>query len=164
MKKGKTLDPLSVLNYQKKCGCDIGIAFDYPIPPTISEGEKKRRIRETIKSANLALSHHDKSFKLFAAIHGSNEEEILSCKKRLDDGFDGYGIGSLVPKKRHYEHLVDLIYSTRNSTKIPSTALASQGFPPFLHCHIWVSTPLIRGPMSSPRLSKSISTQRNSIA
>jgi len=129
MKKGRTLDPLSVLEYQRKCGCDIGITFDYPIPPTIEEEEKRRRIEETIESANLTLTHHDGTFLLYAAIHGSDAEEILQCRRALASGFDGYGIGSLVPKKSHYEHLVDLIYAARNSTEKPLHCFGITGFP-----------------------------------
>ncbi|MFQ5891336.1 MAG: tRNA-guanine transglycosylase [Candidatus Methanofastidiosia archaeon] len=128
MKKGVELEPLEVLSYQKRSGCDVGITFDYPILPNLSEKERLRRLEKSIDAANLMLQNNEK-MKLYGAIHGSNSLEIKSYMKKLSKGFSGYGIGSLVPRKSHYEHLTNLIYSTRLSTQKPLHCFGITGFP-----------------------------------
>jgi len=128
MKKGIELDPMEVLEYQKKSKCDVAVTFDYPITPDLPEKEKARRLERSINAANSMLAERGDMI-LYGAIHGSNPKEIASYIERLDDGFDGYGIGSLVPRKSHYDHLARIIYAVRSSTDKPIHAFGITGFP-----------------------------------
>lgn len=129
MKKGIELDPLDVLRYEEQMGCDIGITFDYPILPDMKEEEKKMRLERSIRSANLMLVEKKTDMQLYGAIHGSNPQEITGYMNRLEKGFSGYGIGSLVPRKNQIHHLVDMIYHVRQKTDKPLHCFGITGFP-----------------------------------
>lgn len=129
MKKGIELDPLEVLRQEEKMGCDIGITFDYPILPAMEEEERKERLEKSISSANLMLREKKTDMQLFGAIHGSNPEEITGYLNQLDEGFSGYGIGSLVPRKNQLHHLVDIIHHVRQQTEKPLHCFGITGFP-----------------------------------
>lgn len=129
MKKGIELDPLEVLRYEEKMGCDIGITFDYPILPDMKEEERKERLERSISSANLMLKEKRTAMQLYGAIHGSTPEEITAYLNQLEDGFSGYGIGSLVPRKNQLHHLVNIIHHVRQQTEKPLHCFGITGFP-----------------------------------
>ncbi|KYK30915.1 MAG: hypothetical protein AYK19_04660 [Theionarchaea archaeon DG-70-1] len=129
MKKGIELDPIDVLRHEEKMGCDIGITFDYPILPDMEEKERKRRLENSIKSANLMLKEKKTDMQLYGAIHGSNPDEITGYLDQLKKGFSGYGIGSLVPRKNQIHHLVDIIHHVRQETDSPLHCFGITGFP-----------------------------------
>lgn len=128
MKKGTELDPMDVLSFERQSGCDIGITFDYPITPDLDDTRRTVRLDQSIEAANLMLEHAD-GMELYGAIHGSSPREIETYAERLDKGFSGYGIGSLVPRKGHYTHLVDILYTARALTTLPIHAFGITGFP-----------------------------------
>lgn len=129
MKKGIELEPLEVLKYEEITGCDIGITFDYPILPDMDEKEKKKRLGKSIKSANVMLRNKKTDMQLYGAVHGSNPREITEYLNKLDKGFSGYGIGSLVPRKNQIYHLVDMIFHVREHTDKPLHCFGITGFP-----------------------------------
>lgn len=129
MKKGIELDCLEVLTYEEKMRCDIGITFDYPILPNMEEKEKKRRLEKSILSANLMLKEKKTDMQLYGAIHGSNPAEIIRYMGKLDEGFSGYGIGSLVPRKNQLNHLIEMIFCARQQTEKPLHCFGITGFP-----------------------------------
>ncbi len=128
MKKGVELDPLEVLDYQRRSGCDISVTFDYPITPGLSADEKSERLQKSIDAANLMLGHNDGRM-LYGAVHGSTPDEITAYASQLGEGFSGFGIGSLVPRKASYAHLVDIIHAVRSKTDAPLHAFGITGFP-----------------------------------
>jgi 7-cyano-7-deazaguanine tRNA-ribosyltransferase len=129
MKKGIELDPLDVLRYQEQMGGDIGITFDYPILPDMEEEEKQKRLERSITSANFMLKEKKTDMQLYGAIHGSNPAEIAGYLARLEKGFSGYGIGSLVPRKNQIHHLVTMIHHVRQQTDKPLHCFGITGFP-----------------------------------
>jgi 7-cyano-7-deazaguanine tRNA-ribosyltransferase len=129
MKKGIELDPLDVLRYQEQMGGDIGITFDYPILPDMEEEEKQERLDRSITSANFMLKEKKTDMQLYGAIHGSNPAEITGYLTRLKEGFSGYGIGSLVPRKNQIHHLVTMIHHVRQQTDKPLHCFGITGFP-----------------------------------
>ncbi len=129
MKKEIELDPLDVLRYEEKMGCDIGITFDYPILPDMEEKEKKKRLEKSILSANVMLKEKKTDMHLYGAIHGSTPPEITGYLDKLEKGFSGYGIGSLVPRKNQIYHLVNIIYHVRQKTDKPLHCFGITGFP-----------------------------------
>lgn len=129
MKKGVELDPLEVLKCQEQMRCDIGITFDYPILPDMKEEERKERLDKSILSANVMLKEKRTKMQLYGAIHGSDPAEITGYLNQLEEGFSGYGIGSLVPRKNQIRHLVDIIYQVRMQTEKPLHCFGITGFP-----------------------------------
>ncbi|HPR42040.1 MAG TPA: tRNA-guanine transglycosylase [Candidatus Methanofastidiosa archaeon] len=128
MKKGIELDPADVLMYQKESGCDIAVTFDYPITPGLEKDERTNRLDRSISVANDMLSKRE-GMTLYGAIHGSNPDEVVNYINRLEDGFEGYGIGSLVPRRSHYLHLSQMIHAVRSNTSKPLHAFGITGFP-----------------------------------
>jgi len=128
MKKGVELDPMDVLAFQRDSGCDVGITFDFPITLDLDDASRTDRLDRSIKAANLMLEHTG-DMALYGAIHGSSPDEIEAYTMRLDKGFSGYGIGSLVPRKAHYDHLVDIMHAARSLTSLPIHAFGITGFP-----------------------------------
>lgn len=128
MKKGIELEPLEVLDYQERSKCDIAVTFDYPITPGLDEQEKMSRLNRSIESANMMLEKNNEMM-LYGAIHGADPQEITDYIGKLDCGFGGYGIGSLVPRKSQYAHLSNIIHAVRCSTKKPIHAFGITGFP-----------------------------------
>jgi 7-cyano-7-deazaguanine tRNA-ribosyltransferase len=129
MKKGIELNPLDVLQYEEQMGCDIGVTFDFPILPDMEEKERKRRLERSILSANSMLKEKRTDMHLYGAIHGSSPQEITEYLSLLEDGFSGYGIGSLVPRKNQLNHLVDIIHRVRTQTENPLHCFGITGFP-----------------------------------
>jgi tRNA-guanine family transglycosylase len=129
MKKGIELHYLDVLRYQEEMNCDIGITFDYPILPDMDEEEKKKRLEKSILSANAMLEEKKTDMLLYGAIHGSTPSEIIGYLNKLKNGFSGYGIGSLVPRKNQIHHLVTMIHHVRQQTDKPLHCFGITGFP-----------------------------------
>ena len=128
MKKNAELEEEFVLGYQERSGCDIGMTFDYPILPDLSPEEKENRMKKSIYNSNLALKlKKNKKMLLYSAVHGHNPEDIKKYIKNLDDGFDGYAVGSLVPKKRDYNMLINVISAAKNEK--PLHVFGITGFP-----------------------------------
>ncbi|MCD6466689.1 MAG: tRNA-guanine transglycosylase [Methanomicrobia archaeon] len=128
MKKNAELEEEFVLRYQEESGCDMGITFDYPILPGLSLEEKENRMERSIYNSNLALKlKNNKKMLLYSAVHGHNPADIKKYLKSLDSGFDGYAIGSLVPKKRDYNMLINVVSAARNEK--PLHVFGITGFP-----------------------------------
>ncbi|MBN1785730.1 MAG: tRNA-guanine transglycosylase [Candidatus Methanofastidiosa archaeon] len=128
MRKGAELDPMDVLGYQKMARSDVAVTFDYPITPGLDEQNKLLRLERSISSANMMLEKKG-DMMLYGAIHGSTPREIVDYIGCLDDGFDGFGIGSLVPRKSQYAYLSGIISAVRNRTDKPLHAFGITGFP-----------------------------------
>lgn len=128
MKKNEALEQEFVLQYQEEAGCDIGATFDYPLAPNLSQKERKRRMKKSIQNSNLALKmKKDKEMMLYSAVHGHSPESIRKYLTHLDKGFDGYAVGSLVPKRRDYETLVKVIAAAK--AEKPLHVFGITGFP-----------------------------------
>ncbi len=128
MKKNAELEQEFVLKYQEEAGCDIGITFDYPLGTGLSLEEKKKRIRKSIENSRRALQlKSKKDMMLYSAVHGHDPTDIREYLNTLGNGFDGYAVGSLVPKKRNYETLVEVIAAAQ--TKKPLHVFGITGFP-----------------------------------
>ena len=114
MKKGIERDPIEVLRFQEKLKADIAATFDYPVPLNIEASEYMKMLEKSINSANSALDNKlRKEMLLYACVHGFSEKEIDWYFSRLNKNFDGYAIGSLVPRKNDYKTLIEIIYTAK---------------------------------------------------
>ena len=110
------IEPEIILDYQIRMGADIAATLDFPLVPGINRKEMRRRIRKSSEYANRAKTIAEENghdIKIYAAIHGHNAEDILYCLSSINDGFDGYAIGSLVPMKDNYKRLIDIVLAVR---------------------------------------------------
>ncbi len=109
-----TLRQERILEIQEKMGADIASTLDYPIQcKALSENSN---IIRTIKNAKLALSlRKDSKMLLFASINGYDPEILRNSIRHLKKhgAFDGFAIGSLMPRYSNYRLLVDLILAAK---------------------------------------------------
>lgn len=111
-------EPETILNYQVKMGADIATTLDFPISPNINKIEMRKRIKKSSEYANQAKTLAEENgcnVKIYASIHGHQAKDILYCLNNVNDGFDGYAIGSLVPIKNDYKRLIDIVLAVRSS-------------------------------------------------
>lgn len=114
MKKGIERNPIDVLRLQEKLHADIAATFDYPVPLNVERPQYIKMFEKSIESANLALENKErKEMLLYSCVHGFSENEIKWYFSKLNDGFDGYAIGSLVPRKNDYKTLLEIIYEAK---------------------------------------------------
>ena len=112
------IKPKQILEIQEKMGADIASTLDFPINYKVfSEND---RIMATIESAIIADSaRKDQEMNLFASINGYDPVLIKNVIKHLERkcNFDGYAIGSLLPKFSNYRLLIDSILAARREIK-----------------------------------------------
>ena len=109
-----TIKPERILEIQEKMGADIGSTLDYPIQcKAICENNNVLR---TIKNAKLALSlRKDLTMLLFASVNGYDPVVLRNAVKNLKNfgDFDGFAIGSLMPRYSNFRMLVDFILAVK---------------------------------------------------
>jgi len=109
-----TLKQERILEIQEKMGADIASTLDYPIQcKALSENSN---IARTINNAKLALSSRkDSEMLLFASINGYDPLVIRNVIRHLKKHgtFDGFAMGSLMPRYSNYRLLVDLILAAK---------------------------------------------------
>jgi tRNA-guanine family transglycosylase len=113
-----TFKPEKILEIQEKMGADIASTLDYPI--TCKVMSENRKISRTLENAKLAASlKKDSDMLLYASINGYDpvilRNAIKHLKKRAE--FDGFAIGSLMPRYSNYRLLVDLILAAKLEAK-----------------------------------------------
>ena len=108
------LKPERILEIQEKMGADIASTLDFPIQcKAMSESDN---ISRTIKNAKLALSlKKDSEMLLFASINGYDPIILRNAVKHLKKhgNFDGFAVGSLMPRYTNYRLLVDFILAVK---------------------------------------------------
>ena len=109
-----TIKPEKILEIQEKMGADIGSTLDFPIQcKAISESNN---ITRSIKNAKLALSlRKDPKMLLFASVNGYDPIVLRNAVRHLKNygNFDGFAIGSLMPRYTNYRMLVDFILAVK---------------------------------------------------
>ena len=118
-------NPESILELQLDYGADIIATLDYPIPPNLNEEETTQRMEDSIDSAIRCLElleEKEDSPAVYVAIHGHDYETInwyvgtfLDRAGDLDDAFEGFAVGSLVPLRTNVETLVDIVQGAKDA-------------------------------------------------
>ena len=113
-----TIKQEKILEIQEKIGADIASTLDYPIKcKAMSENTN---IAKTISNAKLAASlRKDSDMLLFASVNGYDPIVLRNAIKHLkkQGDFDGFAIGSLMPRFSGYRLLVDLILTAKLEAK-----------------------------------------------
>lgn len=113
-----TIKADKILEIQEKMGADIASTLDYPIKcKAMSENTN---ISKTIENAKIAASlKKDKDMLLFASVNGYDPMVLRNAIKHLKKHaeFDGFAIGSLMPRYSSYRLLVDLILAAKLEAK-----------------------------------------------
>jgi len=115
-----TIKQEKILEIQEKMGADIASTLDYPI--SCKAMSENTNIMKTISNAKLAASlKKDSNMLLFASVNGYDPMVLRNAIKHLkkQGDFDGFAIGSLMPRFSGYRLLVDLILAAKLETKEP---------------------------------------------
>lgn len=108
--------PKEVLEFQEQ-NADVAFTLDFPIPPSMTGRERKKRLKLTIANAHWALENRRRrDLLLFACVQGWDVESYRLCAECYSSaGFDGIAIGGLVPRMRERDHLFDIVDTVRNT-------------------------------------------------
>lgn len=120
-------NPDSILSLQLDFGADIVATLDFPIPPNLKSSEVTERMERSIDNAVECLNLLDERGSadrpaVYVAIHGQSYEDVnwyvskfMDRAGRLDDNFEGFALGSLVPLSNSPETLVDIIQGAKDA-------------------------------------------------
>ncbi|WP_435180510.1 tRNA-guanine transglycosylase [Halorussus sp. AFM4] len=120
-------NPESILDLQLDYGADIIATLDFPIPQNLNKEETTERMEKSIDNAVETLQLLDEreleeTPSMYVAIHGHNYEDInwyvsqfLDRADELDEAFEGFALGSLVPLSSSPDTLVDIVQGARDA-------------------------------------------------
>jgi len=120
-------NPESILDLQLDYGADIIATLDFPIPQNLNKEETTERMEKSIDNAVETLRLLDEreleeTPSMYVAIHGHNYEDVnwyvsqfLDRADELDEAFEGFALGSLVPLSSSPDTLVDIVQGARDA-------------------------------------------------
>ncbi|WP_168216304.1 tRNA-guanine transglycosylase [Halorussus halobius] len=126
-------NPESILKLQLDYGADIVATLDFPIPQNLNKEEATERMERSIDNAVecLQLLNDDEKLEewgvektpsVYVAIHGHSYEDVnwyvskfLDRAEELDEAFEGFALGSLVPLSNSPDVLVDIVQGARDA-------------------------------------------------
>jgi len=126
-------NPRSILELQLDYGADIIATLDFPIPQNLEGDEATERMEDSIDNAVECLQMLDDSELLdewdvertpsvYVAIHGHKYEDVhwyvsrfMERAGELDESFEGFALGSLVPLSNKPEVLVDIVQGAKDA-------------------------------------------------
>jgi len=110
------VEPLEIVEFQKKIGSDIGTILDVFGTPEQTFKEAEEGIKETLKRAKQSAEIKEDMI-LSTPVQGSVHPELrLNCAKELSKiGGDFYPIGGVVPlmENQRYTDLINVILSSK---------------------------------------------------
>jgi len=112
------IKPEKILEIQEKMGADIASTLDFPISYKVLS--ENNLIVATVKSAMITESlRKNRDMLLFASVNGYDPLLIRNVIRHLERNckFNGYAIGSLLPKFSNYRLLVGSILAARKEVK-----------------------------------------------
>ena len=120
-------NPESILDLQLDYGADIIATLDFPIPQNLNKEETTERMERSVDNAAETLQLLDErelaeTPSVYVAIHGHNYEDVnwyvsqfLDRADELDEAFEGFALGSLVPLSSSPDTLVDIVQGARDA-------------------------------------------------
>jgi tRNA-guanine family transglycosylase len=126
-------NPESILKLQLDYGADIVATLDFPIPQNLNREEATERMKRSIDNAVECLQMLDddelrvewgveETPSVYVAIHGHSYEDVnwyvsrfLDRAEELDEAFEGFALGSLVPLSNSPDILVDIVQGAKDA-------------------------------------------------
>ena len=120
-------NPQSILDLQLDYGADMIATLDFPIPQNLNEDETTERMKRSVDNAVQTLRllderELDEPPSVYVAIHGHNYEDVnwyvsrfLDKADKLDEAFEGFALGSLVPLSSSPNTLVDIVQGAKDA-------------------------------------------------
>jgi tRNA-guanine family transglycosylase len=112
----ETLHPRDVLELQER-HADVAFTLDFPIPPSMSVKDARRRRKLTMTNAWWALENRRrKDLLLYACVQGWDVKSYRTCAKAYaEQAFDGIAIGGLVPRMNDIKHALAIVDAVRDA-------------------------------------------------
>ena len=120
--------PESILDLQQDFGGDIIATLDYPLPLELRDDEALERmnlsIRNAVQTLKLLQERGDDQTVVFIPIHGRTPAEIkwyinhfLAAyhQAQIERNFDGFAIGSLVPRRNGPSLIMKLVSAAKSA-------------------------------------------------
>ncbi|HEC93733.1 MAG TPA: tRNA-guanine transglycosylase [Candidatus Atribacteria bacterium] len=85
------VQPLQILEYMEKSGCDMGVTLDFPLEYS-NKKENKKRIEITVKNSNKMIE--ESKIPLMTVIHGFSSRQIDYFTEKLNYDPEIIGLGS----------------------------------------------------------------------
>ncbi|MBZ5720723.1 MAG: queuine tRNA-ribosyltransferase family protein [Acidobacteriia bacterium] len=110
----ETLHPRDVLEFQEK-HADVAFSLDFPIPPSMSSHEGRRRLGLTVANARWAIENRRrKDMPIFACVQGWDVDSYAQCVEAYAGlPFDGIAIGGLVPRVHDLANVLRIVKAVR---------------------------------------------------
>lgn len=109
--------PEEILEFEKAIGSDIGVILDLPTPPGISREEALRRVEETLKRAEKAVSEKPSEMLLVGPVQGGIYIDLVeySARKLSTLDFDVYAVGGFTQLMEQYTFtsMVDAVVAAK---------------------------------------------------
>jgi len=120
--KVEVLHPMDVLDFQEQ-HADLAFTLDFPVPPSMDTGERKRRVELTIANAKWTLQNRRrKDMLLYACVQGWDVDSFRACAKAYAGlPFDGIAIGGMVPRVSDFKSVLEIVDTVR--AEIPNRPL-----------------------------------------
>jgi tRNA-guanine family transglycosylase len=111
----EVLHPNDVLEFQEQ-HADLAFTLDFPVPPSMSPDEGKRRVELTIANAKWALQNRRrKDMLLYACVQGWDVDSFRACAKAYAElPFDGLAIGGMVPRVSDSKSVLEIVDAVRS--------------------------------------------------
>ena len=121
-----TTHPRDVLEFQET-HADVAFTLDFPIPPSMKEEDRKTRLELTIANALWAVDNRRRmDMPLYGCVQGWDVDSYRACALAYRDaGFDGIGIGGLVPRVRDRPLVLAIVDAVREA--VPDKPLHAFG-------------------------------------
>ncbi|WP_339374493.1 tRNA-guanine transglycosylase [Picosynechococcus sp. PCC 73109] len=108
------LHPSNILELQEVIA-DIAFTLDFPIPPDMAMREAKKRQKLTIANGLWAIANRRRrDLPLYGCIQGWDIDSFRACALAyVDQPFDGFAIGGLVPRSRDRELIERIVVAVK---------------------------------------------------
>ena len=127
--KGVSMDPTELIRYQET-NADVAFTIDVPLPKGLPVADISDNVRRTIQYAvTMVDARMNPSLKLYAVVHALSYDDARKVTSQYEKHpFDGYAVGSLVPRKNKYELMAEVIAGVRSATDRPTHVFGISGF------------------------------------
>lgn len=116
-----------IIRFQENQNADVAFTFDIPIKPDTPEYAKDEFIRLTKQNARLALRESkDTATKIYPVVQSWDFDSARKGTLFYENyGFDGVGVGGLVPYAKNIEKRIEILLGVRSVTDRPIHALGA---------------------------------------
>ena len=116
-----------IIEFQESQQADVAFTFDIPLKPDTPDYAKKEFVQLTKQNARIALQESQrKATDLYPVVQSWDFESARKCTLFYENyGFDGVGVGGLVPYSRNLKKRIEILLGVKSATERPVHALGA---------------------------------------